>query len=122
MRYKPGSQLYLADALSRAHFNDEGFKIMESAVEVHVDLLNYIKVTPMKFEIIKKETSNDFELKELMRVIKEGWPKQKREVNLSIRPYWKIRDKLVIVKDVICRDERIVIPKTLRADILKITL
>ncbi|XP_024874017.1 uncharacterized protein K02A2.6-like [Temnothorax curvispinosus] len=118
VKYKPGSQLYLADTLSRAHYNDENFDVIESAVEAQVDLINYVSITSKKFEIIREETSKDPELKELIKIIKEGWPKQKSEVDLLIRPYWIIRDELVIIKDVLCRGDRVVIPKILRADIL----
>lgn len=72
VRYKPGSQLYLADTLSRAHFDDKNINVIESAVEAQVDLINYVNVSPKKFEVIVEETSKDEEMKELARVIKDG--------------------------------------------------
>ena len=54
--YKPGSELYLADTLSRASKRDE-FDIMEREIEAQVNLIDYISISKPQFERLIKETN-----------------------------------------------------------------
>lgn len=77
VKYKPGTQMYFADALSRASYNDTNFDVIESELEAQINLINYASISPKKFVTLKQETLLDLELQELLKTIKEGWPNEK---------------------------------------------
>lgn len=119
LRYKPGKFLYISDALSRASHQDKEFEIIENNAEAQVDLIAYQNVSPKRFEEIKVESERDESLQELRKVITEGWPDSKKELKESVKPFWKVRDELVINQDMIFRGNQIVIPKNLRKGIIE---
>lgn len=119
VKYKPGSKLYVADTLSRASYDDKNFEF-ENELETHIDLIDVsYNVTDSKLEEIKRETENDSELKDLLNIIKIGWPESKKEVLESVREYWHVRDELVECKGLIVKGQQIVIPKKLRKEMLE---
>lgn len=118
LKYKPGTQLYIADTLSRASYDDKNFKLEEAEYEAQLYFINYINVSPKRFNEIQEETGKDEELIELASVIKNGWPMHKHQSNNLIRPYWIVRDELVMYKGIIYKGCQMVIPKSLRRNIL----
>lgn len=77
VKYKPGSKLYFADALSRASYDDKNFNFNDQNVELQLDLIDLSNVSPQKYQIIVEETEKYKQLQALLKVIKEGWPIQK---------------------------------------------
>ncbi len=53
-------------------------------------------------------------------IILSGWPDTKQEVPHSIKPYWDCRDELAVLNGVIYRGLRIVVPPSMRAQMLDI--
>ena len=53
---------------------------------------------------------------ELKNVIANGWPEHKSELSPNIAQYFNYRDELTIENGIIFRGQRIIIPKSLRAD------
>jgi hypothetical protein len=119
VRYKPGKHLYLADALSRAHYDDKDCIINENDIQAQIDLIQLSDgISPKRKEIIIAETNVDSELIELKKVIKEGWPIMKSSLNDQVKPYWSIRDELTEINGLILKGNQIVIPKALRQEML----
>lgn len=118
VKFKNGAKLYLADALSRSFHDDENFKIVENNLELQLNFINYVSISPQQFDRLRQETVKDKELIELKKVIMEGWPDSKTKLSDVIRPYFKIRAELTVAKDVIFKNNQIVIPKTMRNEIL----
>lgn len=116
--YKPGSQLYIADTLSRAS-QEDNFEINETEIEAQVNLVEYMSISNSLFKKIQEITNIDQELKELRKLVKDGWPNSKKEVNEIVKPYFKHRHEIVEIKNVLFRNQRIIVPKELRAEILK---
>ena len=67
---------------------------------------------------IKCETSRDVQLQLLKRTILEGWPLNRKQCYPLILEYWNFREELYVIEGVILKGENIVIPKTLRSEIL----
>lgn len=119
VKYKPGSQMYFADTLSRASYDDKNFDIIESDIEAQVNLLYaYSYISPQKYDMLKQESAVDVELQELIKVCKEGWPNEKKFVSDLIKPYWQYRDELTELDGVVYKSDQLVIPKSMRCDIL----
>lgn len=63
-------QLYFADTLSRCSYDDKEFDLKETEVDLQLNYINYVSVSPQKFDQIKTKTLNDPELRILLKTIK----------------------------------------------------
>ena len=57
-------------------------------------------------------------LQELIQFIIAGWPSTRGDTPENIHPFWNSRDKLSVVHGIVLKSSRIVIPITLRSQIL----
>ena len=111
LEYKPGSEMLLADALSRQSIHDDK----------HINL--DIQITPIQFSRrllmkLQAETSEDPDLQFLRRTIQDGWPKDYGHIDRIIREYWPYRDELTIYEELIVKGQQIIIPEPSRKFIL----
>lgn len=68
---------------------------------------------------IQTSTASDPNMQQLIAVIKEGWPNQRDSFPPSVKNFWNYRDELSVIKGLVFKGERIVIPAALRKDMLK---
>ena len=114
VKYVPGTKLYVADALSRAHLDDA------QELDKSFQVCQVVAVTPEKWKEIQEETRNDKTLQSLAKVISQGWPREKRELPDELKSFWDHRDHLIVQDEVVFLGTRIVIPKLMRRMILNI--
>lgn len=98
IKYKPGNQLYIADCLSRSYLKESNSsdEIICKEIEAQVDLVEkLINITDKKFKEIQIETQNDSVLKELLKLVKFGWPEEKQKLGDELQKYWNYRDEIV---------------------------
>ena len=69
---------------------------------------------------IEEATRTDKELQAVKQVIFHGWPENKCEVPDEVLPYWNVRDELSAYNGIVFKGERIVIPQSLRGELLQI--
>ncbi|KAG8176531.1 hypothetical protein JTE90_020365, partial [Oedothorax gibbosus] len=113
----PGKQLAVADALSRAPLtanpvitNDiDNTQLMVSVV---------VQASQSKIAELKQATQNP-EMKAVQQYIQEGWPKDRQSVSVLAKPYWNLQSELHIEDGLICRGQRLVIPRACRKEILQ---
>ena len=115
--YRKGSTMYLADALSRGYLPYDGSQTIASEVE-SINMTQDACLKPSTLQEIKQHTAKDDSLQELIKVIKAGWPETKGELSYLVLPYFGIRE-LSVDDDVVVRGERLVIPKSLRRDLIR---
>lgn len=114
IRYKPGKDLLLADALSRLSTHDK--QEMEGlSIKIH----HIVSVTSVKLEQIKEETARDEELQLLTQMVIQGWPEKRQQVQPLLREYWTIRDDISVENGVLMAGSRIIIPKSMQKEILE---
>ncbi|RWR98802.1 Retrotransposable element Tf2 protein type 1-like protein, partial [Dinothrombium tinctorium] len=117
--YVPGKFLHIADALSRdpeEKANDDVDKAVEAYVKLVVQVLPF---TDERLKRIEKETQSDEELILLRKMILTGFPKYFNECPLSIQKFWKVKDELSVANGIIFRGKRVVIPQSLRSEMLR---
>ena len=121
VKFKPGSDIPVADALSRLHpVGNETSSDLQDEIELHVHAIaTSLPVSDQKMAAITTETQKDEAMVELKRLILHGWPKEKRQCKAIIEDYWNFRDELSVIGNVIVKGERTVIPKSLRAECLR---
>ena len=117
--------MQVADALSRRPQSpakvdsmvDELIKAVEEHVEGIRDALPASKDGLLR---IKEATRQDLDMQELIRVVNAGWPNRVTQVVAAIRPFWIHKDLLTVVDGLLLRGHQIVIPKSMRGEILKL--
>ena len=114
--YNPGSQMYLADTLSRAYLPSS--KNTQRDFEM-VNVLKILPVSEEKHDEILRHTSKDEVLQLLKEVILTGWPTDKKSLPAVLNPYYSYRDELSVYDGLIFREERLVIPQALRYQTMK---
>ena len=116
LKYKPGSEMYLADTLSRASLkNITQSKAEEETESIHA--ADFLSVSEPQLTEIQAETAQDDTLQQLKKTIISGWPETKKEVPVSLHPYFLVRDELSAQDGLIFKGQRCVIPLSLRARI-----
>lgn len=108
--YKKGSQLFIADALSRAQLSETSPSDIED-----YEVLTVQPVGSHKMTELKRETALDPTMINLASVILHGWPVSKSDVPDDLKPYFNVRDQLATRDSVIYKGEKVVVPESLRS-------
>ena len=112
-QYVQGTQLFIADTLSRAYLPDPGDDVHILAVNALGDIADNTR------DEVQEATSKDPALQTLLKIIREGWPEKKSDVPECIRVYFDIRDTLNEQSGIILKGEHILIPQALRSEMRK---
>ena len=67
---------------------------------------------------IQQASSQDAHLQQLKSFIITGWPDTKDVLHVDLRPYLSYKDELVVIDGVILKGRHIVIPNSLRQQVL----
>ena len=117
IKYVPGKDIPVADALFRVS-PCPGDTIDGLDVSVH-ELHLHLNATPTRINQIKEETAKDEVLLSLRAVITQGWPDTRSECPPHLHAYWNYRDELTVADGIILKGTRILVPKSLLADVLQ---
>ena len=112
VRYERGTNLHLADTLSRAYLPTTAHPTGADFESIHT--ATFLPVSNARLREIQQATENDDGLRILKDVILRGWPIERSQVPAQITPYFSMRDELSLQDGVIFRGERIVVPASLR--------
>ena len=120
--YKKGSEMYIADALSRAfppEIIPEQFE-EDIASERFIHLMSSESyVTDRKLQTIKDEIQSNATMQLLVQQIQGGWPDHKILVPSEVQPYYPYRQELTTEGGRIYKAHNILIPPSLRAGTLQ---
>ena len=119
IKYVPGRNLDVPDALSRAPIKDAAEKSEEPTVDIYVNaIIEESHDMMMGEDQIRIQQGRDSDICQLKMYVTEGWPR-KDQVTGMIRSYYKYRDNLKIDKCILVYDDRIVVPKQVRKWVLQ---
>ena len=127
MKYKytifhvPGKKIATADTLSRAplHTGAPGEKSLEEDAEAYVHfVIDSLPVTEKRLLEIKEHLEQDEVLRKVMEYCQNGWPEYETSIQDPVKPYWKNSAELTVEQGLLLKGCRLVIPATLRLDIL----
>ena len=122
MMYKPGKEMIIADTLSRAYLTDKDTNKnqMNDEIEgfVHA-VINRIPVSEEGLEQIRKETARDETMQTLRSTIRSGCPETRKQASSTIQDFWNYRDELTEVQGILLKQDKIIIPPSLREKMLE---
>ena len=110
IRYRPGPQMQLADALSRCP--------ARASLEIKLDMGVDIAFTKPWIEKLKDSIQRDPILGTLYQLTQQGWLHQRRRVPRLVRRYWDFRDKLSTDDGLLLKGPRLIIPRGLQEEYL----
>ena len=112
IEYKPGSEMLLADALSRCP--------ARYSQEIKLDLrVDYIAFTSAWIETLRETTCEDPVLSTVYQLVQHGWPKERRRVPNVAKYYWDFRDELSTDEGLLLKGPSLIIPAALRENYLQ---
>jgi transposase InsO family protein len=110
--YKKGTELLLADTLSRAYSPEIP---EEDAVEEY-DVMTVWPLSARRTEELRLATASDSHMQKLARLIKYGWPPHRKSIEPEMWPYSTFREELTVDDGIIMKGEKVVVPQALRAE------
>ena len=75
-------------------------------------------LSAVTWQKVRVTTSSDADMNLLLAPIESGIPKYRHEMAISIREYYQFRDELYSVDSVVIYKDRVVIPPSLRNEVL----
>ena len=112
LRYKPGKEMAVSDALSRSP--------CANSTSIHLDVaVHPVQFSTQKLLELRDEVSKDTELQALKEYIVTGWPERQRDLPVAMRDYWSYRDELTVEDGLLMKGNCVIIPVSLRAEVLK---
>jgi len=116
LQWTPGKDMHIPDTLSRAYLEGDSHQVhsVQDEVQEHVDaVMESLPFSKQMWSRLIEETNKDEELQKLRKKIEQGWQSP------DMRSYFHFRDELAILNGVILKGTRIVVPKSLRAEMLE---
>ena len=121
IEYRNTSKHGNADALSRLPVGpDANFDEEEDERDVDtVCLINTVsrQIKPADQNTLRKESAKDPVISEVMRYVREGWPK---EISESLKDFRKLGNSLTVINGCLLYGNGVVIPGNLQPEVLKI--
>lgn len=113
--FKSGSDIPIADTLSRLHPDDGEEKFsFEADIELAVhSSIAALLVSDQKMDDIRRETASNDVMLGLQRFINTGWSQLRRQCPPSMFSFWNHQDELSFCSGVILKGKRIIIPASL---------
>lgn len=117
--WKPGKEMYVADALSRNYIDDEDEELDSKEYDIEVNaLVKNLPVSAAKYAEFQTETGKDPEAKKLKEVLLKGWPTYHKDLHHSLKPFWTDRSDFFLNDGIIYKSQRLYIPKSMRKQML----
>jgi transposase InsO family protein len=112
VRYRKGSEMQLADFLSRYH--------PRPGKTIHMDkTIHAVQWSNPKLESLRQETKTDPVLAKLTQIIQDGWPSTASELPKDLKSFWSLKDYLSIEDGIILKGHQVLVPTSLQEDILE---
>ena len=112
IKYKPGTEMLLADPISRLN-------PLPSEESLNLQEVCLVQFSDARLNTLRKDTSPDPELSALRKTIYFGWPEKQKEVPAHLRKYWAHQDELSIKNGLVLKVNRVIFPKSQRSNIIE---
>ncbi|KAJ8336302.1 hypothetical protein SKAU_G00396450 [Synaphobranchus kaupii] len=115
--YKPGKELHIADALSRAYLREQKEDLLEEELQVNW-ITPQLPISEEKQEMFRNATAQDPVLQELKNMTMRGWPKDRSAVSEGVRPFWTFKEEISFASGLLFKSEKLIVPQQLRPQML----
>ena len=122
VQYKKGELMWISDALSRAYLNTtEASKHDTSLIcaLAEIDHSENLSIALYGLAELRNEIANDPVMQKLIGAIKGGWTVSRKLGAPELTPYYDKRSELIEDKGLVFLGERLLVPPSLRKEMLK---
>ena len=116
----PGKKMHIPDALSRLQpqHADPQPTIADDEMTAYVaSVITGFPASDTRLQRIIEAQDEDSVCRQIKTYCSEGWP-EKHSVNNAMKPYWSTRGELTVVQNILLKGITIVIPSSMRLEIL----
>ena len=117
MEYEPGKNLLIANTLSRSP-EESTETAANTKDEFEVLTIENMLVREEKLEQCTDATGKDLTLQKLKTTVISGWPEGKSQVDPKLREYWNTKGDISVCDDLLLRQNRLIVPSSLREQML----
>jgi hypothetical protein len=115
-----GKNIPVADTLSR-NFVEDTYSELTEGLDVHIHtVLKSLPVSDNKLQQVRTATQNDSQFQVLKQVILDGGPDARSDCPATVLEFWNHRDEMSLGDGIIFRGQKLVIPKTLRQEMVDV--
>lgn len=118
VKYIKGSQIPIADALSRDCDQSEDDIDAEAGLEEY-KILALVTMSEPTLKHFAELTKEDSELQQLREVILRGWPAESKNVPEAVRKYENFREELSYEDGILYKASKLIVPKREVLNVLK---
>ena len=118
VKYLPGSELSVADTLSRSYLQETTETLIPDLEVNEVQLTAHLPISSEKYAEFQKATADDPTMQALSTVVLNGWPGNKEELPGNVREYWCYRDEISSVDGLLFKAQKLIVPQTTRKEML----
>lgn len=120
IHYKKGKDMFLADTLSRAYLPEVNSCNFSRELE-DIDHKILLPVSKARWQQITHASADDPVLQQLRYTIQNGWPDSRKETSECLYPYFDVRDELTVQGNLVFKGQQLVVPATLRKELMAVT-
>ena len=85
-----------------------------------VDHRANLPVSDKRWQQLTHVSADDPVLKQLHTVIQCGWPERKSDIPMCLRPYFDLREELIVQGNLIFKDRRLVVPGCMPKELMSL--
>ncbi|XDV38013.1 hypothetical protein PO909_007505 [Leuciscus waleckii] len=120
VRYVPGKELHIADALSKAYLQEHCTQDSREEDEIEVSfILHQLPVSKKKKKQFQSATVEDEELRLVREAVQSGWPNSRGQVPKPIQQYWTFREEISYTDGLLLKNGKLVVPHKMRDEMLE---
>ena len=116
--YKPGTELLIANALSRNYLQEMKETLVPELEVIDVDLTVYFPISPETYHEVQKATAEDPVMQAVQNAVLEGWLRNKATIQAEIKPHWTCKDEISWVDGLLFKGNKLIVPKSLQPQML----
>ena len=120
IKHVPGKNLYIANALSKLQIRSQTVKstIDDDEINAHIgSVISSLPASDAQLQQIIDAQEEDPVCRQIKVYCCYGWP-DKHSLNDAMKPYWSTRGELSVVQNILLKASSIVIPSSMRLEIL----
>ena len=106
--------MFMADTLSRAYLPATISNNFVNSLEEVV----HLSLSAERLEQVRHTARNDPILQKLRKIIQQGWPESKHNLEECLHPYYDYRDELITQDDLVFKGDLLVIPAAMRKEMI----
>jgi len=118
VKYLPGSELSVANAMSRSYLQETTETLIPDLEVNEVQLTAHLPISPEKYAEFQKATVDDPTMQALSTVVLNRWPGSKEEVPGNVRKYWCYRDEISSVDGLLFKAQKLIVSQSMRKEML----